>query len=118
MKNSILMVIQDPPYGTEKVWNAFRLGKALLIKEADLKIFLLADAVNAAKRGQKVPNGFYNLENMLEELIKYGAEVKLCATCCNSRAITPDDLIDGAQIGGTVTDLTNWTLESDKVLSF
>jgi len=55
-----LFIINDPPCGTERVYNALRLSHALLKKEPPITItiFLIADSVAAAKAGQKTPDGF------------------------------------------------------------
>ncbi len=58
----ILIILNDPPYGTERSYNGLRLAKALAGEEVQLTLFLLADAVACAKKGQNVPQGFYNLE--------------------------------------------------------
>ncbi len=59
-----LCIINDPPYGTERVYNALRLALALLKKEpsTEVTVFLMADSVVAAKAGQKTPDGYYNVE--------------------------------------------------------
>lgn len=41
-----------------------------------LNLFLLADGVTAARRGQKTPTGYYNVADMLSELISKGVKVK------------------------------------------
>ena len=66
----ILFIINDPPYGTERCFNALRLALALVTREEqpEVSIFLMADAVLAAKSGQETPVGFYNLETMLKIL--------------------------------------------------
>jgi len=38
-----------------------------------INIFLIGDAVNAAKKGQKPAKGFYNIEKMLADIVKVGA---------------------------------------------
>lgn len=54
-----LIIVNDPPYGTERLYNALRL--VLALRKADeaavVTMFLMADAVSAAKRGQKTPDG-------------------------------------------------------------
>src|SRR5262249_24430055 len=54
-------IINDPPYGTERVYNALRLAHSLAKQDAanQLTVFLMADAVLAAKARQKTPDGFY-----------------------------------------------------------
>jgi len=44
-----LFIINDPPYGTERCFNALRLALVLLKKVAsEISVFLIADAVLAA----------------------------------------------------------------------
>jgi len=117
---TITFILQSPPYGDEKIWNALRLAKALTTAAIGMKvnIFLLGDAVTTAKKGQKPPEGFYNLEKMLAELIEQGnATVIACHTCSSARGLTQTDLIEGTKIGTTVGDLAKWVKESQKILS-
>ncbi len=114
----ILFIINDPPYGTERCFNAFRLALALLKEEdkPDVTVFLMADAVLAAKSGQKTPDGYYNLENMIKGTVR-NAEVVLCGTCMDARGIDDGELIAGAT-RGTMPQLAQLTLAADKVLVF
>ena len=66
---TVTMVLQDAPYGNEKVWNALRLSEALLTTDCKVRIFLYADSVVAAKKGQSPPKGYYNVGEMLGKLI-------------------------------------------------
>lgn len=113
------MVISSSPYGDERIWNALRLAEALSCSSAKIKvnIFLIGDAVNAAKKGQKPPKSFYNLEKMLTDLVKIGACVNVCHTSANLRGLTEQDLVAGTEIG-TITGLAKWIEESQRVLSF
>lgn len=63
-----LIIINDPPYGTERLYNGLRLAHALLKREGDVCVFLLGDAVSGAKTGQKTPHGFYNTERMVKRV--------------------------------------------------
>ena len=49
------MILNDPPYGTERVYNALRLAHAFAKKDpgSELTLFLMADAALAAKANQK-----------------------------------------------------------------
>ena len=112
----ILIILNDPPYGTERSYNGLRLAKALSSKEAHITVFLLADAVVCAKRGQKVPQGFYNMELMLKSIIRNG-DVLACGTCMDARGLTDDDILEGAK-RSTMPVLSEHTLNADKVLVF
>ena len=63
-----LFILSDSPYGTERTYNALRLANNLSKKDesAEVTVFLMGDAVSAAKAGQQTPNGYYNLERMLK----------------------------------------------------
>ncbi len=75
----ILFVINDAPYGSEKCYNALRLAMVLLAEHSDVevRVFLMADAVNCALSSQKTPSGYYNIERMLRTVIGKGGKVKL-----------------------------------------
>lgn len=113
----ITIIINDPSYGTEKAWNALRYAQALCAIQTEIRIFLLADAIFCAKKGQTTPTGYYNLENMLRELIGRGAKVKACGTCMKARGMNTEELLEGVEIG-KMLDLANWTKESQKVITF
>lgn len=114
--NNILIILNDPPYGTERSYNGLRLAKALGNEDAHITVFLMADAVACVKHGQKVPQGFYNIELMLKSVLRKG-EVLVCGTCMDARGLTDDDIIDGAE-RSTMQALSEHTLHTDKVLVF
>ena len=114
------MLLQSAPYGDEKIWNAFRLAQSLVTASIGMKvnIFLTGDAVTTAKKGQKPPKEYYNLEKMLHDLIKKDVKVVCCSTCIWARGLSQNELIDGVVVGSTVGDLAKWIKNSQKVLSF
>lgn len=114
---TVTLIVNTAPYGTEGPYNAFRLATALRALGTKVRVFLMADGILSAKKGQKVPAGYYNTEKMLAELIEKGAEARLCGTCCGARGVTQEEVVEGAQIGGMV-DLARWVKESEKVISF
>lgn len=112
-----LFVINDSPYGNERAYNALRLSMSLQKREdAQVKVFLMADAVACARKGQKTPDGYYNIERMVKSIAAKGA-VSTCGTCCDARGMKADDFCEGVEMG-TMAILTDWTVESDKVLVF
>jgi uncharacterized protein involved in oxidation of intracellular sulfur len=115
----ILFIINDPPYGTERVYNALRLAHALLKKESQTQVtvFLFADAVVAARAGQKTPDGYYNIERMLKRVLGANGKVLLCGTCMDARGLDDASLMAGAQ-RSTMDELATATVDADKVLVF
>ncbi len=67
----ICIILNDPPYGTERSFNGLRLALALLKTEPkpELSIFLMADAVLCAKAGQTTPDGYYNVGRMIRGFV-------------------------------------------------
>lgn len=41
----ILIILNDPPCGTERSYNGLRLAKVLIAEQVQVTVFLLADAV-------------------------------------------------------------------------
>jgi len=117
MPETVTIVINEAAYGKERAWNALRLAQAMIIADVNVNIFLLEDGVSIAKKGQRPPEGYYNLEKMLGELIKRGVKVRACGTCTRARGLSQDDLVDGVEVG-KIFDLVDWVKESRSVLSF
>jgi len=111
---NVLLILNDPPYGSERSYNGLRLAIALAGKDAVVTVFLMADAVACAKRGQKLPQGYYSIERMLKPVLRAG-EVLLCGTCMDARGLTDEELVQGAR-RSTMDELAERTLNADKVL--
>lgn len=114
-----LFILNDPPYGTERTYNGLRLAHALQKRDpaGEITVFLMADAVAAARRGQKTPEGFYNLERMLKRVLSGKGRVLLCGTCMDARGLTESDLIEGVH-RSTMDELAAATAAADKTLVF
>lgn len=113
-----LIILNDPPYGTERSYNGLRLALALQKREGvELSVFLMADAALCGKAGQKTPDGYYNIERMLKGLVARGTAIGACGTCMDARGLTDADLQAGVR-RSTMEELTDWTVAADKVLVF
>ena len=115
----ILIIINDAPYGSEKAYNALRIANQLNKEYAgvEVRIFLMADAANCAVASQTTPNGYYNIERMLKLSLNKGTKVKICGSCAEARGLKNIPLVEGAEISN-LAELTNWVVDSDKVLTF
>ena len=72
-KRTYLFIINDGPYGNERPYNALRLAMNLAkLPDALVQVFMLGDGVNCAVAGQKTPNGYYNVERMLQSIARQG----------------------------------------------
>ena len=85
--------------------------------EAEVRVFLIADAVTAGLPNQLTPRGYYNIERMFKAVIGKGGQVKICRTCAEGRGIEVLKLIESAEIN-TMSQLALWVMNSDKVLTF
>lgn len=113
-----LLILNDGPYGTERSYNALRLALSLVGVEGNsVQVFLMGDAIGCAKRGQKTPEGYYNIERMLKGLAAKSIEIGACGTCMDARGFAESELTDGVH-RSSMTELTTWTLESERVIVF
>lgn len=75
---SVLFVLNDAPYGSERPYNGLRHALAVAQQAgSEVKLFLTADATACAIAGQNVPEGFYSTERLLKGLLAKKAEVGL-----------------------------------------
>jgi uncharacterized protein involved in oxidation of intracellular sulfur len=114
-----LIILNDPPYGTERSYNGLRMAHALQKNDAqgEVTVFLMADAVLCAKAGQKTPDGFYNIERMLKRVALGKGTVLLCGTCMDARGLGEAEISPGTH-RSTMDELAAATIAADKVLVF
>jgi uncharacterized protein involved in oxidation of intracellular sulfur len=113
-----LVILNDGPYGTERSYNGLRLACSLAKRSGEeVDVFLIGDAAACAKSGQKVPQGYYNLELMLRSVTRRGGKVGVCGTCMGARGITEAELAEGCR-RSTMEELTDWTQQANRVLVF
>jgi uncharacterized protein involved in oxidation of intracellular sulfur len=116
---SVLIILNDAPYGSERSYNGLRLAIALQksAEASGVTVFLMADAVASARRGQKTPEGFYNIERMLHRVTAAGGAVLLCGTCMDARGITAEELVGGTA-RSSMDELAAQVAGADKVVVF
>jgi uncharacterized protein involved in oxidation of intracellular sulfur len=113
-----LFILNDPPYGSERSYNALRLARNLASREGtEVRLFLLGDAAACAHGGQKVPQGYYNVADMLSGFMRRNGTVSVCGTCMDARGIGEYELVSGST-RGTMDQLTDWSAWAEKVVVF
>jgi len=114
-----LIIINDAPYGTEKAYNALRLAMQIQkdYENTEVNIFLMADAVTCAIPNQNTPNGYYNIERMLKAVVLKNGKIKICTSCVETRGLKDLKFVEGAVLSN-MKELTQLTIESDKVVTF
>ena len=114
-----LIILNDPPYGTERSYNGLRLANALVKEDekTSVSVFLIGDAASCAVAGQTTPNGYYNIERMLKILAAKGGKIGVCGSCMDARGLKPEALAQGAH-RSSMEELGGWTKDADKVIVF
>jgi len=115
---NILLILNDPPYGTERSYNGLRLAGALAKRDGTaVRVFLMGDAAGCAKSGQKLPQGYYHLERMLRVPLQHGAAVAVCGSCMDARGLTDGELVEGTR-RSSIDELADWVLWAERVIVF
>ena len=106
MKMGIVINTNDP----ETVWNAFRFVVTSLLKQQEVKVFLLGRGVEI----EQIKDEQFNVTKLTDRFLHAGGHILACGTCLKMRNI------EGLAICPTssMADLLKIVQESDKVLTF
>lgn len=114
----LLLILNGPAYGADETFNAVRLAVALSRRDdAEVRVFLMGDAVTCAVAGQRTPDGYYALDRMLQGFARRGGRIACCGTCLDARGLSESNLIEEAP-RSSMEELAAWTVEADDVLTF
>jgi predicted peroxiredoxin len=96
----MFMVTHGPDHA-EHVTIPFVMAGAALASDVEVVIGFQASGVELMRRGVvegiHAP-GFPPLAELLAQVRDLGARLLVCSPCLNSRAITADQLVDGAEV--------------------
>ena len=114
----ILIILNDAPYGSVRSPLIKKIYPIIysIEDEADVTVYMSNDAVLSAKKGQKTPDGYYNVERMLKPIIRRGTAV-VCRTCAEARGLGQEDLMDGVRLV-TLGEAAEFALEAEKILTY
>ena len=114
---NFLVILNHRPYdGTDVTWNALRLASQAQKDGMSVRIFLMNDSVDLARRGLERGED-YDLQNMLQEVIANGVEAKLCKTCITRCGLGGSEMITEVAIA-TMPELAAWIADSERVVTF
>ena len=115
----VLIIINDAPYGTEKAWNALRIAMQFQrdMEGTEIRVSFMSDGVFCSVSNETTPNGFYNIERMIEAVILKGGKIGMCTTCGEARGLKAMKLIGGVEWSG-MKELVEWIADSDKVINY
>lgn len=94
---------------SEVVWNAFRLANFSLKKGDSVKVFLLAQGVEA----EKLDASQFNVPEQMQQFVDNGGEILACGTCLKIRNSNGTELCPLS----SMADLYDLINESDKIIT-
>lgn len=111
-----LLILNAAPYGSESTYNGSRLAAALAKRQhKTVRVYLMGDGIGTAKSGQKVLEGHYNLQSMLQNMLRNSTgDVSVCGSCMDARGMQASDLIEGTH-RANLEELADWSEWADKV---
>ena len=118
MGNVLLVFNRNPYDGTDVTWNGLRLAEQLLNVGLKVNIFLMNDSVDLARDVTKPPEGYFDLVQMLKELIAKNVSVKVCGTCNARCGIHKGEPYFEDAKKAKMTELAQWIKETNKIITF
>ncbi len=117
-QDSLLVILSSPPYaGSDVAWNALRLADTAVGSGVTTRVFLINEGVDTGRESLTPPEGFFDLCGMLKELAGKGAEIKYCKTCIDRCGVGTGDMTPAIKMG-SMRELNEWVMGSDKVVTF
>jgi predicted peroxiredoxin len=107
---------EDP----ERATIPFVVGSAALAMDVPVTIILQATGVTLMKKGcyeHIFAAGFDPLKKLVDSFMEFGGKILVCIPCIESRKITPDMLIEGAELGKAAR-VVQEVLEAKAVLNY
>lgn len=115
--NRLILFNHQPYDGTDITWNGLRLAGKLLDLGMEVRIFLMNDSVDLARDAAKGPEDYFDLGQMLKDLIAKDVTVKVCGTCkarCGLHKNKP--YFEGAH-EATMAELAEWVSQADPIVT-
>jgi predicted peroxiredoxin len=111
----LVFMVLHGPNEPEHATIPFVMACAALASDVDVVIGLQAGGVELGRVGgvdEVEAPGFPPLKKLVADFRELGGHMLVCGPCVNSRGITPDQLIDGAEIvaaGRFIAEITSAT---------
>jgi tRNA 2-thiouridine synthesizing protein D len=113
---TMVIVLLDGPYISQYAKIGYKMAEAALNQGYEVKIFLYMDGVHIPQKDQN-PRDFQNVSQNFKDLIKKGAEIKVCIRCAAARGYVDHSYyLDGVEIT-SVYDLAEWMKKDNKIIT-
>jgi uncharacterized protein involved in oxidation of intracellular sulfur len=116
--NTLIIFNHQPYDGTDVAWNGLRLADKLLDTKMEVRIFLMNDSVDLARDAAKGPDDYFDLVQLLKELITKGALVKVCGTCKARCGLYKNEPYFESANEATMVELAEWVNQADRIITF
>uniref|UniRef100_Q3AR97 Uncharacterized protein n=1 Tax=Chlorobium chlorochromatii (strain CaD3) TaxID=340177 RepID=Q3AR97_CHLCH len=106
MQQKLLLISTIGPEHPEKATLPFVIATAAQALDVKVVMFLQSNGVILAKKGEAetiAAPGLVPMKELLDTFLEMGGTLMLCSPCLKERYITPNDLIEGAEIGAAGT---------------
>lgn len=114
---NVLFILNDAPVEPGRSLNGLRLAGSMSVHATFyIRVFMLGQAVGCAYK----PHGRRTDEDsaaLLAAVIRHGGEVRVCERCNDEEHGYDGELIEGAA-RASLTDLSRWIAEADRLLVF
>ena len=115
--NTLIIFNHQPYDGTDIAWNGLRLADKLCDENMTVRIFLMNDSVDLARDAARGPDDYFDLGQMLKDLIARDVTVKVCGTCKARCGLYKNEpYFDGAN-EATMAELAQWIGQADRIVT-
>lgn len=115
--NTLIIFNHQPYDGTDVTWNGLRLAEKLHSTEMEVRVFLMNDSVDLARDAAKAPADYFDLGQMLKDLIANGVTVKVCGTCKARCGIYKNEPYFDDANEATMVELAEWVTQADRIIT-
>jgi len=115
--NTLIIFNHQPYDGTDVMWNGLRLADKLLEVGAQVRIFLMNDSVDLARDIAKAPDDYFDLGQMLKDLIAKDVAVKVCGTCKARCGLYKNEPYFEGTNEATMAELAQWVSQADRIIT-
>lgn len=115
--NCLILFNHQPYDGTDITWNGLRLADKLFERGLQVRVFLMNDSVDLAREAAKGPEDYFDLGQLLKDLINKGVTVKVCGTCKARCGLYKNEpYFEGAN-EATMDELAEWVSQADRIVT-
>ena len=114
---SLVIIIQSKAYIDNKAWDAIRFAGAALVEDLEVRVHLLGDAAEIARKNHQSIDNHANLEELLTEFMECGIKVSACGKSLDDYKVQQTEMISGIE-KSSMKALASWVKSSHHAITF